>query len=395
MFAVILTACSPSAEESYLQGREYSEAHQPVEAMEAFIAATRVHSDAYAFKARSFSNMATMCRIGERHELAYALYERSLEQFVYARDTLAQAYALNNMAWEQAVLANKPRALQLIDSALALCSDTAVEHKVLESHAASCLYAGEHDSVLYYAQKSPMKSAYFDILCAQAYTFLDSKDSALHYARKVVTQTNNPRYLDDVYYILAYCDSSAQADEIRTLAATRTDLQRNLERNDPAWIEAMRIAQTALETPQEPYYPNNIVLLIAIVLASVLAIPFIGYLFFRKRLANSLEYQCRVLRQSANLREELHWKNYAEFSAVCNERLSNIVAKLEQRGLTEREIRICVLVLIGLSYAQMADVLIRAESGIGKDKYMVAKRLGVSVRDLQKTLQDIANETYA
>jgi hypothetical protein len=43
----------------------------------------------------------------------------------------------------------------------------------------------------------------------------------------------------------------------------------------------------------------------------------------------------------------------------------------------------------------MADVLIRAESGIGKDKYMVAKRLGVSVKDLQTTLIQIARGTNA
>ena len=51
--------------------------------------------------------------------------------------------------------------------------------------------------------------------------------------------------------------------------------------------------------------------------------------------------------------------------------------------------------IIGLSYAQMAEVLFRAESGIGKDKYMIAKRLGVSVKDLQTTLIKIANEPHA
>jgi hypothetical protein len=49
-------------------------------------------------------------------------------------------------------------------------------------------------------------------------------------------------------------------------------------------------------------------------------------------------------------------------------------------------------VLIGLSYAQMAEVLYRAESGIGKDKYLIAKHLGVSVKDLQSTLFSIAHE---
>lgn len=385
-------ACSsPTAESYYRQGRELREADEPVAAMEAFMAATVVHSREYAFKARSWSNMATMCRMGERHDLAYQLYEQSLEQFALAKDTIAQAYALNNMAWEQAVQGNKPAATSLIDAALALCSDTAVQHKVTESRAAACLYAGEYDSVFCYTRCSPSPSPYFDILQAQAYAYLGNNDSALYYAKRVVTQTDNPRYLDNVYYILTYCDSTAQADEVRALAATRADVLMDLERNRADWIEAMLLAENALQPKQQTRKPLIITtLVILLVLIAAFAV-----IVYRRRQTNSLEQQCRHLRNSTNLREELKWNSYPQFRAACDEKLSSIVTKLEQRGLSEREIRICVLVLIGLSYAQMADVLIRAESGIGKDKYMVAKRLGVSVKDLQTTLIQIACGTNA
>ena len=384
-------ACSsPTAESYYRQGRELREADEPVAAMKSFMAATRVHSREYNFKARSWSNMATMCRMGERHDLAYALYEKSLEQFALAKDTLAQAYALNNMAWEQAVQGNKSAATHLIDSALAVCADTAVQYKVTESRTASCLYAGEYDSVLFYTHQTT-PSVYFDILQAQAYTFLGNNDSALYYAKRVVTQTDNPRYLDDVYYILTYCDSTTQADEVRALAATRTDILMDLERNRADWIEAMWLAERALQPNARTWKP---LLVIPVMLLFVL-LAGLAFFVYRRRKAKSLEQQCLALRKSANLRDELHWNNYPQFSVVCNERLSSIVTKLEKRGLSEREIRICVLVLIGLSYAQMAEVLIRAENGIGKDKYLIAKHLGVSVKDLQETLIHIANETHA
>ncbi len=389
--AVGWVACSsPTAESYYRQGRELREADDPVAAMNAFIAATRVHSREYTYKARSWSNMATMCRIGERHDLAYALYEKSLEQFASAKDTLAQAYALNNMAWEQAVQGNKDAATSLIDAALGLCADTVVQHKVLESRAAACLYAEEYDSVLYYTNLSPFSTPYFDILQAQAYTFLGNNDSALFYAKRVVTETDNPRYLDDVYYILTYCDSTAQADEVRALAATRSDILMDLERNRADWIEAMLLAQNALQ-PQKRT-PIPIILILLIVLTGLAGL---GTFVYRRKKANSLEQQCLALRKSDHLREELQWNNYPQFRAVCDERLSSIVSKLENKGLSEREIRICVLVLIGLSYAQMAEVLIRAENGIGKDKYLIAKHLGVSVKDLQSTLIHITNESHA
>lgn len=354
--------------------------------MQAFIASTRVSSREYAYKARSYSNMATMCRIGEQHETAYALYEKSLEQFVLAGDTLAQAYALNNMAWEQAVLGNKPTAVRLIDSALFVCSDEAVRAKVRESQAAACLYAGEYDSVLFYTGQT--SSLYFDMLRAQAYTFLGRNDSALYYAKRVVEQTDNPRYLDDVYYILSHCDATAEVEDIRRLADERTDIQRTLESIRPEWIEAMSLAKQALVPSQQ-----SLKWWIGIVLA-VLAVGVAAWgawrLWKRKKQASSLEQQCRALRKSTRIREELHWNDYARFCAVCNERLWGIADKLDQRGLSEREIRICVLVLIGFSYAEIAEILFRAENGIGKDKYLIAKHLGVSVKDLQTTLRDIA-----
>lgn len=390
VLVVGLMACSgPKAEDYYRQGRQYREAGEPVKAMNAFIAATRVHSREYPFKARSFSNMATMCRIGERHELAYSLYEQSLYQFELAQDSIAQAYALNNMAWEQAVLARKQEAMQLVDDVLSICSDTAVQNKVLESQAAACLYAEEYDSVLYYAQQSS-SSVYMNMLQAQAYTFMGNNDSALFYAKQVVTQTSNPRYLDDVYYILTFCDSTAQADEVRALAAARTDIQRDLERNNPEWIEAMLLAENALKAPK-PTSPKTLVLIVVMLLVLLAVICFIIHRLHKRR-TDSLEQQCRTLRRCTDLRKELNWTNYQQFSLICNQRLSGIVSKLEQCELSEREIRICVLVLIGLSYAQMAEVLIRAENGIGKDKYLVAKHLGVSVKDLQETLRSIARE---
>lgn len=355
MVACLTSCASPTAEEYYRQGREFRESDQPVEAMKAFIASTRVPSREYIYKARSYSNMATMCRIGEQHETAYALYEKSLEQFVLAEDTLAQAFALNNMAWEQAVLANKPLAIQLINSALAECPEESVQTKVRESQAAACLYAEEYDSVLIYTEQQ--SSLYFDMLRAQAYTSLGNNDSALGYAKRVVELTDNPRYLDNVYYILAHCDASAEVEDIRMLADERTEILRTLERARPDWIAAMSLAEQAL-LPQRSW--KRLIAIFLVVFAVCAAVFVAWWLWKRKKQA-------------------------------CNERLWGIVDKLDQRGLSEREIRICILVLIGFSYAEIAKILYRAENGIGKDKYLIAKRLGVSVKDLKATLRDLAN----
>lgn len=398
LFLVVsIAAGATDAETYYRQGRELREANQPVAAMEAFIAATRVSSDEYSYKGRSFSNMATMCRMGERHALAYTLYEKSAEQFAKANDSLAYAYALNNMAWEQAVMGHKDTAMVLIKDALAACATEEVKEKIKESQIAAYLYAEEYDSVLTATQIYPMESAYFAILRAQAFTFLEQKDSAVFYAQQVLEMTDNPRYLDDVYYILVHCDSAANADAIRALASTRSDLQQTLERNNAEWIEAMLLAEKSLIPTKSPMKWGQLIVFTLLCLA---VFALVAYLLLGLHKTaesavdplalNALEERCVLLRRSAQVRTDLQWYDYHLFSKACNTQLSGIVRKLEQRGLSEREIRICVLVLIGFSYAEMADILYRAENGIGKDKYMIAKHLGVRAKDLRNELQRIA-----
>lgn len=391
------TACTrPNAEQLYQQGRAQRAQGEAVEAMKSFIAATRVRSSEYVYKGRSYSNMANMCRIGERHDLAYVFYEQSAEQFIAAKDSLLFAYALNNMAWEQAVQGNKQEAERLIDSAVFVCADSAIVNKVIETRAASCLYAEEYDSVLYYTQKVPMKSndsAYFAILRAQTFTLLNLCDSALIYARQIVTQSDNPRYLDDAYYILIHCDSCADVDEVRDLAATRTDIQRSLERNNPEWTQAILLAEESsngVKTPMKPV----VFAILAVVFLFALRITYVFVSRWKKRrtTAEELERQCVLLSNCMKLKNELQWDDYAQFCAACNARLFGIAEKLQIRGLNEREVRMSVLFMIGLSYAEIAEILYRAESGIGKDKYNIAKHLGVSVKELQNTLREIACE---
>lgn len=391
-FILLMVACvscaSPSVESHYARGRQYLEANEPVKAMRSFIAATQVPSEEYIFKGRSYSNMATMCRKGERHDLAYALYDKSLEQFTLADDSLRQAFALNNMAWEKAVLSEKTSALDLIDSALLLSQDSALLVKVLESRVAAHLYASEYDSVLLYTAHINAPSVYMNMVRAQAFALIAENDSAVIYARHVLQQTHNPRYLDDVYYILTQCDSAAVVEDLRQLSSQRTDVQRTLERNQPEWIEAMLIAQHSLK-PRNPKVRYIIGGLIA--LALCLGASWGAVLLLRRRSReNSIEQQCLELSKAPDMKAQLCWNDYPLFRNACNARLSGIVDKLEQRGLSEREIRIAVLVLIGFSYAEMAEILFRAENGIGKDKYTIAKRLGVSAKELRETLISIA-----
>ena len=355
----------------YEEGKELREAGEPVKAMQSFITAEQNVKNNHGLHGRIYSNMANMCRQAERHEMAYDIYTLSTEQFALAHDTLAVAYALNNMAWEQAVMGHKDTALALIDSALAVYPSPLVQSKVKESLAAAYLYADEYDSALLYAREVA-DTLYAYMLLAQAHAFSGQCDSALVYAKRVAVQTTNPRYLDNTYYILTHCDSTAGWADVVALAEKRNDVQRDIEQYKSEMAQAVLLLQQSQAKQPFPWCK----LLIALVVLAVASA--IVYEWLRTNKRRQIKRVTAHLHQCKDPKNEIPWN------------LCDLPAKLHERGLTERETRIATLVLLGFSYAQIADILNRAESGIGKDKYLIAKKLGVSIKDLQTTVFNIA-----
>ena len=355
----------------YEEGKELREAGEPVKAMQSFITAEQNVKNNHGLHGRIYSNMANMCRQAERHEMAYDIYTLSTEQFALAHDTLAVAYALNNMAWEQAVMGHKDTALALIDSALAVYPSPLVQSKVKESLAAAYLYADEYDSALLYAREVA-DTLYAYMLLAQAHAFSGQCDSALVYAKRVAVQTTNPRYLDNTYYILTHCDSTAGWADVVALAEKRNDVQRDIEQYKSEMAQAVLLLQ---QSQAKQPFPWCKLLIALVVLAAASAIV---YEWLRTNKRRQIKRVTAHLHQCKDPKNEIPWN------------LCDLPAKLHERGLTERETRIATLVLLGFSYAQIADILNRAESGIGKDKYLIAKKLGVSIKDLQTTVFNIA-----
>ena len=356
----------------YEQGKALREAGDPVGAMQSFTKAEENAQKDHHLKGRIYSNMANMCRQAERHEMAYSVYAQSTEQFALAKDSLAVAYALNNMAWEQAVMGHKDSAILLIDSAVTQYPSDVVLRKVVESRAAACLYAAEYDSAISYA-RSIADTLYSEMLLAQAFAYSEQYDSALVYAARVAEKTTNPRYLDDVYYILAHCDSTAGRAEVVALAEKRTDVQRELADYKSGMAQAVLILQES--QTKRPFYPWCMILTIFLSTGVFIGLLYKWIQIHKKRKIKRIAVR---LQQSKDPKKEIPWD------------LCDLPSKLHDRGLSERETRIAILVLLGFSYAQMADILNRAENGIGKDKYLIAKKLGVSIKDLQSVLFDIA-----
>ena len=400
---MVASCAKPSHDEVqawYEQGKALRAQGEPQEAMELFLKAAHSGTDDEMLLGRVYSNMANICRQANEHALAGYVYALSAEHFAAAKDDLAYAYALNNVAWEHAARAHKDSALLLVAEALQIYPLFPLTDKVIETRAAACLFAMEYDSVLYYTM--PPANDYLMMLRAQAYSYLHVGDSATYYAQILLPRIDNPFYLDDIYYILTHDDHSADAETIRQLSSERADVQKAIEQRHGKLMLAVQLLAQNLYPAQTNWRHLAEVILILLVCLAVVVFGIIT-IFERRKLYDErtehdttrhkeLNQSLHLLRESADLKQELAWNDYSAFRHQADKLFHGLATTLEQQGLNEQDIRICVLVLIGLPHRQIAAILPCSQKSIGKLKDLTARKLGVSGGQLRAKLISLVCE---
>ena len=397
--ALLCSACRSSADEEaralYEQGKALREQGEPAQAMQVFLRAARSGATDEALLGRVWSNIANMCRQADEHATAYRIYAISSEHFALSGDTLAYAYALNNMAWEQAVMGNKDSALLLVDSAVGCYPRSPLTEKVIESRAAACLFAEEYDSVLYYTV--PPANDYLLMLRAQAYSFLQMDDSATYYAQLLLPRATGLPYLDDLYYILTHNDVTADKEAIRTLSSERMDVQKAIEARHVELTRAVEV----LEREERNEYIGLIIVALSAALAGLALSVWALFVWRRHKLWHSeqakqeamrrseMQRTIQLLRDAPDMRAELAWDNYGELCRRTDKYFHGLIARLQSCDMNEQDIRICILVLLGLSHKEIADMLNCSPKSIGKLKDITARKLSVSGGNLRDRLLEM------
>ena len=395
---LVVVGCNRHAEQSalvcYEEGKALRESGKPIEAMQVFLRAAHSGTHDEALLGRVYSNMANMCRQANEHSTAYEVYCLSAEHFASSGDSLAYAYALNNMAWELAVQGEKARALELVEQALSVQLSAAdfclVEEKVRESRAAACLFAQEYDSVLVHT--TPPTNDYLLMVRAQAYSYLQIDDSATYYARLLLPRVTNPFYLDDIYYILTHNDANIHSDSLRALSSARADVQKVIKERHGQLTQAVQLLEEDMRRNGKLWSSPWIKWLLCIIGALFVYILIVVWrrrhtqTIQTERQHEALTHCIALLRESKNLREELAWNDYTQFCLQTNKLFNGLASRLHTMGLNEQDIRLCVLVLLGLSHKEIADMLNCSHKSIGKFKDLTAKKLGISGGQLQEIL---------
>ena len=401
---------STYAHSCYHYGRLLREKDNPVEAMQVFIEATHSHTRDYHILGRVYSNMGDIAHLAGEFPLAYDMYERSGQMYLHNGDSLLYYYDLYNMAFELAEQGKKEKVYKLIHIIENHTDDKNLLTLAFAPKAIACKNEAQYDSMLYYTGLALEYQQYEPciLLCrAQAYSFLGQKDSAIFYAQQVTTQSESLFELNNALYILTNDDNSKDIAAVREVAAERSDTQKLLE------IRQGKLSQAVQLLEQDLHRKPDLAWLYAIIVTLLLVGSVIGLYIYKKRQKHQLlsqhisalenktettivqmrqqvEERCLVLMRSSSLKKDLQWNDYEALCHFTNQQFYFLADKLQQKGLSEKEIRLCILSLINCSYDTMAEMLFYAPNGVGKFKLRVAKKLGTTAKKMREFLIDMA-----
>ena len=271
------------------------------------------------------------------------------------------------------------------------------------------------------------------IICAQAYSNLGIGDSATYYAEKVLNASSSLGDINNALYILTNDDKTKDTDAIREIAASRSDTQKLLE------IRQGRLSQAEQLLEKDLYSKNDYRWIYAIIGVILFAgsCAILYYIWHKRKvhsrlihdidikqeqktqlessivamhseisqlseqqqkthqqLLSNIETTCSTLRNSKDILSELNWKDYSQMCAITNTLFNKLADSLQKMGLSEREVRLCVLVLInGYSDKQMADILCYGEKSIRGIKRYVANKLGTSSANMRVFMIELITKT--
>ena len=386
----------------YLMGRNLDDYyHNFSDAADFYIKADRMKTKDWVLRGRINSCMGFICKQDSCFEEALEFYLRASCAFKEAGDEWYYAHNLLNVAECHISLHKYYKADSLLTIAETFDIDSAYYARMVETRGLYFFERQEYDSALTYLlsienHPRPIEAKCYSYqMIMQVYNLLNELGTAIEYARYIIKNSNNPNYRSNAYYhLINYAKFNDDLELISLCSCAREDEDRILRQSAELHAQATIKIRTYLD---ETNYTNIIILIIA----SLLGLLGIGIWFTYKR-------HCCILRKYAKDRQDRRnmltrriydhsvyfasnkiWQDYKKLRELANSHFDNMFYKLEDMcDLSEREIKICLMVVLEYSNKQMAEILFVQPNTISKAKNKIAKQLNTSSSELRTSLID-------
>lgn len=397
----------------YHYGRLLREREDPVAAMQVFINAIHSGTHDYRILGRVYDNIGDIAHRAEEYALSHDMFEQSANMYLRNGDTLSYYYCLNDMAFELAEQGKKEEAYTIIQTINDSYHNISIQPKLLETKAVACKKVQQYDSAIYYINEAK-SYGYVEslgiLICAQAYSYMGIKDSATYYANMVLKRSELLYDVNNALYILTEDDQTKDLEAVRQVAADRADTQKLIE------ISRSKLSQAVQLLEQDLHHETDWTWLYAILITLIIVSGSLSIYIVQKRkrhqllsqqidaletrsdttitqMKEQIDINCKLFANSPTLKKDICWNDYDTMCDVVNRHFYLLATKLKQKQvLNEKEIRLCILVLLDMNRAQISDILPYALNSVGKLKDQTAKKLGTTGKNLRYFLIKMASE---
>ena len=262
---------------------------------------------------------------------------------------------------------------------------------------------------------------------ARAFHNLNWPDSALYYANRVVQHSPTDACAIAAYYILSHSKDTINKDSVLILTSARADAQRAWAYSQSKLAQAVQLLEQDLNRKPDFRWLYAILATLLIIGTST---GIYAYRKYNKRellsqqvndllnksdaeiqrheqiiqeheeynnsLAIQIEKYCTILSQAEDFPNNIYWKDFDAMSKLINDNFGMLVTKLQSiYHLSEREIRLCILVMMcDPSGTELANLLYYGK-GIRTFKNRVAHKLGTNSTELHVFLIKLTANIYS
>lgn len=415
----------------YFMGRNCYYLNDFSTAADYYILCDRMNPSDPMYKGRINSCMGYLCKQDSCFKEALVFYERANDAFEKSGNERRIANGLLSIAEQYINLKQYDKA----DSVLAIAEryeiDSAYYARMVETRGMYYYEQQQYDSALVYLvnELSILRSTNMQCFCMhlilQCYSRMNRIDLALPYAEYIIKHSLRTGFMNNAYYVLI--KNAEQHNDISKVAEysyLREDLSRRLRFVSDSYAEASTKLKSHIKNPY-PFRAGKITIAVGGLVIVIVTLGWIVYRKKNKRLAiekQSIEAELQEWKQHMREKLTIEEENTAVKRKMMNDIIMNYAADFAlnfapdeniwlrdkelfrladssfgfviyrlrntYRDLNSRELKVCITILLDFSQKQTAKAVCCAEDSVPNTKKRLAKKLGISPREIRDFLLD-------
>lgn len=407
----------------YYLGRNLEDNFLVAEAADCYISADRLHPHDYILRGRINSCMGFICGQQNADSVALIFYRCAAEHFRKSGNEWRYAYGLLTISEYLCDLEAFSSADSVLQVAQYFQLDSIYYERLMETRGLYFYKQQQYDSALYYFLSVKDYEIENESKCflyqkiMQTYQHLDQEALSLPYAEYVLAHSKTAAYRSNAYYVLEeYAKAQKDIDLLAYYAHKREDDSRDREALNCGYASAVPKLCSYIISPKISYHWQVAVFIMIIVCFFLLMLSVHLHNNKQKQQhSNNILLQQKDIeiqrinkelknKYSQHLQQQIlqfrtlypmplqKWNDYSVLLENINAILPTLPKKLKEYNLTEREIQLCLYIILydNQSLPALSIPMCYSAGSMQKTKQRIAKKLGTTSANLHDILFEMA-----